>query len=169
VVDATPSLLMGRIAGPHGVQGWMKVLSYARPADALFDYLPWQLRHRGVELPFSVAEWRHQGRGLVFRSPTVTDRTAAEAMAGAEIWVPRAALPPTAPGEYYWADLEGLAVSTVEGVDLGRVSHLLDTGANDVLVVAGERQRLIPFVRGQYVTSVDLAAGRIVVDWDPEF
>lgn len=168
-MDPTPSLLMGRIAGPHGVQGWLKVLSYARPAAAIFGYQPWQLRHRGADLPFAVAEWRQQGRGLVFRALSVTDRSTAEGMAGAEIWVPRSALPPAAPGEYYWADLEGLAVSTVGGVELGRVSHLLDTGANDVLVVQGERQRLIPFIRGQYVRSVDLAAGRIVVDWDPDF
>jgi len=90
-------------------------------------------------------------------------------MAGAEVWIARSSLPAAAPGEYYWADLEGLAVATVEGVDLGVVDHLVATGANDVLVVQGERQRLIPFVTGQFVVSIDLAARRIVVDWDPEF
>ena len=83
--------------------------------------------------------------------------------------MPRDRLPPPAPGEYYWADLEGLAVETTEGVPLGKVSHLFETGANDVMVVEGERKRLLPFVTGQYIVSVDFEAGRIVVDWDPDF
>jgi len=88
----------------------------------------------------------------------------------AEVSVARAALPPLAQGEFYWADLEGLEVVTLEGVSLGKVSHLLSTGANDVMVVRdAERERLLPFVPGQWVQQVDLAAGRIVVDWDPAF
>ena len=79
-------------------------------------------------------------------------------------------MPAPKPGEYYWSDLEGLEVVTVEGVALGRVSHLVATGANDVLIVKGaERERLIPFLVGQYVTKVDLDADRLTVDWDPEF
>ncbi len=167
--DSSDQLLMGRIVGAHGVQGWMKLLSYSRPADAIFDYRPWRLRHREAESSLKVAEWRAQGRGLVFRTPEVTDRNAAEALIGAEIWIPRSALPATAPGEYYWADLEGLKVRTVEGIELGTIAHLLATGANDVIVVHGERERLIPFVSGQFVKSVDLGAGLMVVDWDPEF
>ena len=100
----------------------------------------------------------------------MTDRDAAAALVGSEIWVARSALPMPAPGEYYWSDLEGLEVITVEGVSLGTVSHLLATGANDVLVVRNaDRERLIPFLVGRFVTEVDLEAGRITVDWDPEF
>jgi 16S rRNA processing protein RimM len=169
-MDETPGrLLMGRISGVHGVNGWLKLHSYARPLDAIFDYQPWTLSLRGVESRLKVVEWRVQGRGLLFRSPNVDDRNTAEALIGAEIWVDRSALPAAAPGEYYWADLEGLQVVTVDGIDLGRVDHLVATGANDVLVVQGERQRLVPFVTGRYVMSVDIPAGRIVVDWDPEF
>jgi len=83
--------------------------------------------------------------------------------------VSRSQLPPPKPGEYYWVDLEGLAVQTVEGVVLGTVSHLFDTGANPVIVISGERERLVPFVTDQYVKSVDFDAGLIVVDWDPDF
>ena len=82
----------------------------------------------------------------------------------------RSALPAPKPGEYYWADLEGLEVENVEGIALGRISHLLATGANDVMVVKdGDRERLVPFVVGQYVKQVDFGAGRITVDWDPDF
>jgi 16S rRNA processing protein RimM len=113
---------------------------------------------------------RAQGNGIVAELPGVTDRDAAAALVGSEIGVARSALPPPAPGEYYWSDLEGLEVSTVEGVSLGTVSHLLATGANDVLVVRNaDRERLIPFLVGQFVTEVDLEAGRVTVDWDPEF
>ncbi|HEX7768393.1 MAG TPA: ribosome maturation factor RimM, partial [Dokdonella sp.] len=92
------------------------------------------------------------------------------ALVGSEIWVARSALPKPAPGEYYWSDLEGLEVATVEGVALGTVSHVLATGANDVLVVRNaDRERLIPFLIGQFVTEVDLEAGRLTVDWDPDF
>ncbi len=167
--EAPTHILMGRITGALGVHGWMKLHSYARPLDAIFEYRPWQIRHRSVESTMKVVEWRAQGRGLVFRTPSSEDRNTAESMAGAEVWIARSSLPAAAPGEYYWADLEGLAVATVEGVDLGVVDHLVATGANDVLVVQGERQRLIPFVTGQFVVSIDLAARRIVVDWDPEF
>jgi len=162
-------LLMGRITGALGVQGWLKLHSYARPLDAIFGYRPWLMRHQGTESVLKVVEWRPQGRGLVFRTPLADDRNAAERLIGAEIWIARSALPAAKPGEYYWADLEGLRVQTVDGQLLGVVDHLLATGANDVLVVNGERQRLIPFVQGRHVMSVDIAAGLIVVDWDPEF
>ena len=99
----------------------------------------------------------------------IEDRDAAEALRGTEILVPRQALPPAAPGEYYWIDLEGLRVVTVEGVPLGEVSHLLSTGANDVMVVRGERERLLPFVQPDYVKAVDFETGTVTVDWDPEF
>ena len=99
----------------------------------------------------------------------VADRDAAESWVGAQIWVERSALPKLPQGEYYWADLEGLSVETVEGVVLGVVSHLFATGANDVVAVKGERERLIPFVQPDVIRSIDLAQERMVVDWDPEF
>lgn len=97
------------------------------------------------------------------------DRESAEALRHAAVAVPRSALPEPAPGEYYWHDLIGLAVVTTDGEELGRVDHLLETGANDVLVVYGKRERLIPWIQGQVVQSVDPAGGGIIVDWDPAF
>src|SRR6185312_1486129 len=113
---------------------------------------------------------REQGKGMVAQLPGVDDREQAAALIGSDIYVSRDQLPPLAEGEYYWVDLEGLEVVTTEDVSLGRISHLFATGANDVVVVRdGTRERLIPFVQGSYVRSVDLSAGRMVVDWDPEF
>jgi 16S rRNA processing protein RimM len=162
-------ILLGRVAGAFGVRGELKLLSWTDPRDALFKYQPWILRAGESEREVSGVRGRDTGKLVVAAFPGVDTREGAEAMNGTEIWVPRDRLPPPSPGEYYWVDLEGLAVETVEGQALGTVSHLFDTGANDVMVVAGDRERLIPFVTDQYVKSVDFQAGRIVVDWDPEF
>jgi 16S rRNA processing protein RimM len=163
-------VLLGKIVGLHGVHGELKLESYTEPRTQIFRYQPWHMRSAGGETTVEGCRGRAQGKGIVAELPGVTDRDAAAALVGTEIWVARSALPKPAPGEYYWSDLEGLEVITVEGVALGTVSHLLATGANDVLVVRNaDRERLIPFLVGQFVTEVDLDAGRVTVDWDPEF
>jgi len=168
--NQTRRLLMGRIHGAFGLRGELKVESFSEPETALLGYQPWILRDaRGHERSVSGARGRAANKGLVVALPGIDDRTAAEALRGTEIFVSRSALPPPRPGEFYWADLEGLRVRTVEGVDLGTVVQVLPTGANDVLVVHGGRERMIPFVRPDTVVSIDLDAGEIVVDWDPEF
>jgi 16S rRNA processing protein RimM len=123
----------------------------------------------GVETTIEGVRGRDSGKHLVARFPGVEDRDTVEAMHGTEIYVARSALPPPKPDEYYWVDLEGLDVKTTEGVALGQVSHLFSTGANDVVVVRGDRERMIPFVQPDFVKSVDFEANLVVVDWDPEF
>ena len=153
------------------MRGEVKLESWTEPRDAIFRYQPWTLRDaQGREREISGVRGRETGKHVVATFPDVADRTAAEALQGLEIHVPRDALPPSRPGEFYWADLEGLRVVTVDGVALGTVSHLFSTGANDVLVARDdERERMIPFVQPQYVTSIDIDAGVITVDWDPDF
>lgn len=168
-MDPERRILLGRVAGAFGIQGELKLESWTEPRDALFRYQPWILVHRGGESAVSGTRGRLAPNGSVTaRFPGVADRDAAEALVGAEIWAPRSRLPPPKPGEHYWVDLEGLKVSTVEGVELGTVSHLFNNGANDVVVVRGERERYLPYST-DVVREVDLAAGRMVVDWDPEF
>jgi 16S rRNA processing protein RimM len=116
-----------------------------------------------------VLEGRLQGKAVVVRLEGIEDRDAALALLDSEIRVPRSALPKAEPGEYYWADLEGLEVLLRDGRSLGKVAKMLETPAHDVMVIQGERERLVPFVHGAYVQQVDLAAGTITVDWDPEF
>ncbi len=162
-------ILLGRVAGAFGVRGELRLVSWTEPRSAIFKYQPWILRVGAAEREVSGVRGRDTGKHLVATFPDVSDRDQAEALSGAELWVPRDRLPPPRPGQYYWVDLEGLEVVTLEGVRLGTVSHLFDTGANPVMVVAGERERLLPFVMDQYVASVDLEGRRITVDWDPEF
>lgn len=163
-------VLLGKVVGVHGIRGELKLESYTEPRTQIFRYQPWRLRSASGETTIAGSRGRAQGKGIVATLPGVDDRDAAAALIGSEIWVARSALPKSAPGEYYWTDLEGLEVVTLEGRALGAVSHLIATGANDVLVVKdAERERLIPFILGRFVTQVDLEGGRVTVDWDPEF
>ena len=156
--------------GAFGVRGEVKIRSHTAPETAIFRYQPWLLRDaRGGERVLEGVRGRSGAKGVVATLPGVEDRDAAEALRGAEIFVPREALPPPKPGEYYWVDLEGLRVETVGGVPLGILDHVFATGANDVLVVRGERERMIPFVQPDVVTQVDFDAGVVTVDWDPDF
>ena len=168
--DPTRRILMGRIHGAFGVRGELKLESFSDPPEAILGYRPLTLRTaQGQERELEGARGRASPKGIVLRLPGVEDRDAAEALRGAELYVPRSALPPPAPGEYYWVDLEGLRVVNTAGVDLGVVSHLFSTGANDVLVARGDRERMIPFIQPDYVVSVDFDAGRVTVDWDADF
>lgn len=162
-------VLMGRVVGVFGVRGWLKIESYSQPRDRLFAYRPWLMGHAGAVREITPRELREQGKSVVVQLPDCDTVEQAQTLLGQEIWVPRSALPAPAAGEYYWVDLEGLAVVNTDGVDLGWISHMIATGANDVMVVRGDRERLLPFTPGHAVQSVDLAAGRVVVDWDPEF
>ena len=130
----------------------------------------WLLVRRDAEATqCRVRSGRRHGKGLIASLEGIDDRDLAAALVGCEIRVPRAELGEAGQGQYFWSDLEGLAVETERGLSLGRIESLLETGANDVLVVTGERRRLIPFLPEQVVKSVDLAGGRVIVDWDPDF
>ncbi|ROR29825.1 ribosome maturation factor RimM [Inmirania thermothiophila] len=162
-------VVLGRVSGLYGVRGWVRVYSYTEPREGILRYDPWYLGHGGRWRRMDLVGGRRHGKGVVAALAGVADRDAAAALMGAQIAVRRSQLPPPAEGEYYWADLIGLEVRTVEGTPLGKVADLMETGANDVLVVRGERERLIPFLPGQVVRRVDVAGGLLEVDWDPGF
>lgn len=160
-------ITVGRIAGVYGVRGWVKVHSHTRPREAILDYSPWLIESGGRWEEREVEEGRAHGKGIVARLAGCTDRDEAAALIGSEIAIERAQLPETAADEYYWAELEGLRVVNLEGHELGTVSHLFETGANDVMVLRGERERLVPFTK-PVVQRVDLGQRMIIVDWDVE-
>ncbi|HDP89773.1 MAG TPA: ribosome maturation factor RimM [Thioalkalivibrio sp.] len=162
-------LLVGRISGVFGVQGWVKVYSDTDPRDNIVHYPRWYLKRGGEWQSVEVEGGRLQGKAVVAKLKGVDDRDAALLLRGVQIAIDRDELDELEAGEYYWDDLIGLQVVTLDGVELGRVERLLETGANDVLVVAGERERLIPYIREQVIAAVDLDAGEIRVDWDPDF
>jgi 16S rRNA processing protein RimM len=162
-------VVMGRIAGLYGVKGWVKVFSETEPRDNILEYSPWYLKISGNWVEMEPAEGRIHGNGVVARMEGYTDRDQAARLVGVEIAIHRDQLPEIEDGEYYWSDLIGLKVVNTAGVELGQVDHLLETGANDVLIVKGERERLIPYTPGQAVVKVDLEAGLLTVEWDADF
>ena len=159
---------MGRIAAPFGVKGWVRIQPNTAAPRNLLDYPSWWVGREGDWRETAVAEAKVQGRAVIARLEGCDDRDAAAALRGKSVAVPRAALPRTQPGEYYWADLIGLKVANTAGQDLGQVTGILQTGANDVLVVAGERERLIPFI-ADVIREVDPGAGIVRVEWGADY
>ena len=170
-VVADDVVVVGRVGAPYGVQGWVHIHSYTAPAENIQDYRPWLLRaKRGAWRPVVLSHCKRHKKGFIAQIADIADREAAAQLTGHWVGVPAQALPPIAElDEYYWRDLQGCLVVDAEGVTLGKVDHLLETGANDVLVVAGEQgQMLIPFV-AQYVATVDIAGRKVVVNWDDQW
>ncbi len=162
-------VVVGRIGAPYGVRGWVRVSSFTQPAGNLLDYQPWLLETDGAWRSHHPLETKPYKQGCIARFADIQDREEAAGLTGTHVAVARAQLPDLEHHEYYWRDLEGLAVWN-QGERLGVVDHLIDTGANPVLVVRNvvgseaAAETLIPFV-DQYVAEVDLEAGRIYVNW----
>lgn len=176
---------VGRIAGAWGVKGWIRVQPFASDPQALFSSRRWYLKPpEGGALPrpgaaagtipplLKVTNARDHGDGVVAQVQDVTDRSGAEALRGARVFVPRSSFPTAGEGEFYWIDLIGLSVVNREGERLGEVVGLIDTGPHSVLRVQpegeGADERLIPFV-GAYVDEVSLERRLITVDWGADF
>ncbi len=173
--SAQSIVILGKLAGVHGVRGALKVLSWTDPREEILELGPWLLgnpKDRQIldnYQPVKLTSGRAQGKSLVVTFSEVDDRNKAETLIGQLIAIRQQDLPQADQGSWYWRDLVKLQVVTLEGYDLGRVSEIMPTGANDVLVVKGERERLIPFVADQYIKQIDLEAGVITVDWDRDF
>jgi 16S rRNA processing protein RimM len=182
---------VGRILGAWGVKGWIKVQPFSSVPEALFSSRRWFVQPpeaaagRPVPKPpapfpalLKVTQAKEHGEGVVAQVQEVADRSGAEALRGARLFVARSSFPSTGADEFYWVDLIGLAVVNRAGDHLGHVTGLIDTGAHSVLRVlpdeaagaedAQERERLIPFVAA-YVDGVDMAQRRITVDWGLDY
>lgn len=161
-------VVLGRIAAPYGVQGWLKIHPYTKTIEGLTRYAAWWLGKQDEWRKVAVIQARPQGKALVAKLQGCDDRAAAQLLKNLHIAVQRSHLPAAKEGEYYWADLIGLEVVNLNGEALGVVSALFATGANDVLRVQGERERLIPFIP-QVVREVSLDAAVMRVDWELDF
>ena len=162
------TVALGKIVGVFGVKGWVKVFSETRPREQIFKYSPWILELNGSVFEAEVVEGKVQGKGLIASLKGYTDCEKSKQLVGAVISVPEQSLPPVAENEYYWSQLVGLNVVNTQGIDLGKVKSLFETGANDVMIVKGDVERLIPFTQFA-VLDVDLDNRKITVDWDAEF
>jgi 16S rRNA processing protein RimM len=168
-------LVVGRITSVFGVKGWVKLYSHTEPMEGIFEYSHWWLKTATGWKSIELNQGRLQGRSLVAAIKGYNDRDLVKELCGLDVYIDAANLPALDEGDYYWSQLEGLKVITKAGVFLGKVDHLLETGANDVLVVHAcegsldREERLIPYVPDLYVVSIDLQQQEMVVDWDPEF
>jgi 16S rRNA processing protein RimM len=165
---------LGKLVGVWGVKGWVKLHSYTRNRADISQYKTWYLQKpgsKGDPTPIAVLNCREQGQGMVVQFDDVNDRDQAMAMSGQMIFVKQSDLPKLPKGEFYWQQLIGLTVKN-ETVTIGKVSSILETGANDVLVCKnaneGKADVLIPY-NNDVVLDIELEAGTILVDWDPDF
>jgi 16S rRNA processing protein RimM len=163
---------LGRISAAYGIKGWIKVYSFTDPIENILSYRPWYLiRGKGWE-EVEVLDSRRQGKGIIAQLANCETRDDVEGFLGTEIAIPASLLAELDDGEYYWTQLQGLAVTNTEDQRFGVVNHLLKTGANDVLVVRADEasmdtdERLIPYLMDKVIKSVDLEAGKIIIDWD---
>ncbi|NOY62848.1 MAG: ribosome maturation factor RimM [Gammaproteobacteria bacterium] len=162
-------ITVGRLGAPYGVKGWLKVSSYTQPNDNIFSYSPWQVKLPEGWRTVNYSGGKQHGKGLVVQLDGVDDRDAASRYCGLDIVICSDQLPPCETDDYYWSELIGLSVVTRDGVELGTIQSLLETGANDVMVVKGERERLIPYLFGDVVVKVEVDNGVMQVDWDADF
>jgi len=167
-------IVLGRIAGPYGLQGWVKVHPFGDEPLAWCGMPHWWLAAMADQAPqawqrYPIEAARQRGTGVIAKLEGIDDRTAADAIAGRYVGAPRQELPKLASDEYYWADLIGLEVVNTSGERLGKVASMLSTGAHQVLQVQdGDQERLLPFV-ARVITEVDTAHGVIRVDWSAEW
>lgn len=164
-------VVVGEIGRAYGIKGWLWIAAHTRPEEGIQRYKRWFLASDSSLTGqwVKVATFAKQNKGIVAKLQGIDDRTQAEALTGMRIMVAAADLPKAAEGEYYWRDLVGCRVEHVDGQAFGTVHELIETGANDVLVVQGDRERLIPFIPDQVLVAIDLDQRLIVVDWDPDF
>lgn len=175
VVPIAP-IVLGKMGSTYGIRGWLRVFSSTENAESIFDYQPWFIQQAGQWQLVELEDWKRHSQDLIIKVKGIDDRDAANLLTNREIMVDSEQLPPLEGDDYYWKDLLGCQVVTTTGYGLGRVVDMMETGSNDVMVVRanlkdafGMKERLIPFLHGQVIKKVDLAAQIIEADWDPGF
>ena len=169
-------IIVGKLGSSYGIRGWLRVFSFTEEPDSLFDYKPWYIQRAGKWQEVEVESFKPHNQDTIVKLKGIDDRDDANLLTNFEIYVNAQDLPDLDEGDFYWKDLIGCKVVTINGYDLGQVSDLMETGSNDVLVVKanlkdafGAKERLIPFVEEQFIKQVDLSTKQITVDWDPAF
>ena len=160
---------MARVGAPFGIKGWLKLQIFTQTPDSLNAYASWLLKGQNGWEEFELEDFSVNAKGVIAKLKGCDDRTAAEKLVKREIGIPREALDETGDGEIFWFDLIGCEVVNIAGDKLGKVETLMETGANDVLVVKlGTAETLIPFIE-DVVVKVDRDAKVVTVNWSGEF
>ncbi len=169
-------IILGKVGAVYGIKGWLKIHSFTDETEAILDYFPWSLKLGNKTQTVEITDWRKHNKVLIVKVAGIDDRDEAQALVGSEILTNEAALPELSEDDFYWRDLIGMSVVTNKGYDLGVVTDMMETGANDVLVVKAnlkdgfsKKERLIPYLFEQVIESVSIENKQICVDWDPGF
>lgn len=165
-MNKTDYVIVGKIASTYGVQGWLKVVSYTESTCDIAEYIPWYIEEDGNFKPIDVTEVREYGKGIIVKFVGYDSPEKSRLLTGKKIAILRSQLPVLDEHEYYWSDLEGLTVINQNGVNLGQIVYLIETGSNDVLVVKGETEHAIPYLPNDVIKSIDLENKIMRVDWE---
>lgn len=166
---------LGRFGAVYGIKGWLRLNSFTSPVENICEYGQLQAELQGNWRTITVDDWRLQGKGLIVHVEGFDVPETARTLTGTTVWVESSAMPSLPEGEFYWHQLEGLRVVNKQGLVLGTVAELMETGANDVLVVKpdgdsiDQRERLIPYIAGSVIIDVDLTEATIRVDWEADY
>ena len=168
--EGTPQrIIVGRIGSAFGIHGWLKVNSFTDPPENILQYLPWQIQSRQSWINLDITDSKTQSHRILIKLADCNTPEQAKLYANVEIAIWREQLATLIDDEFYWSDLEGLTVVNKNGNVLGKVDHLISTGANDVLCVKGTKEHLIPYLPDLYIIQVNMKERQIIVDWDEDF
>ncbi|AKZ65780.1 ribosome maturation factor RimM [Candidatus Palibaumannia cicadellinicola] len=176
VVPINP-IVLGKISVVYGIRGWLKIISFTQSANSIFDYQPWFINISstgGTWQKITIDDWKYHNNTIIIKSNSINNREEAKPFTNCQIIVEASQLPNLANGEYYWKDIIGCTIETLNGDQLGTVINLIETGSNDVMVVKTNLKKyfskkndlLIPFLYGQVIKTVDLTNRIIKVNWD---
>ena len=162
------NVFVGKVSSPHGIKGWLKVISYTDPIENILYYKEWFIINEGgSKKTFSIEDSRIQGKKIIVKLDGIEDRDSAEDLKNKEILVSRIDLPKLEENTFYWNDLLDLSVLDQKGKQIGKVDSLFETGSNDVLVIVNENKErfLVPFIMEEVIRKVDLVKEFISIDW----
>ncbi|MDC2964439.1 ribosome maturation factor RimM [Gammaproteobacteria bacterium] len=168
-------VLVGKIIAAHGLKGWVRVFSYTRPPNQILEYSPWQLVSPNDKEEFIISDSRIVGKKILVLFEECRSRDMADELKARQVFIDKSQLPSLESGDFYWNDLVGMQVKSIDGIFLGNVNTLMETGANDVLVVSPAkgswdgRERLIPYVDGEIIVKVDQSSNQITVNWHSNY
>ena len=163
-------IYLGRITGVHGIKGWLKIQSFSSPPENILNYPIWIINHQGEEDFYSIEQGRKQNNKIVVKLEKIDDRNTAESLINSKIQIQRSDLPKLSNENYYWSDLVGLSVLSSEEKVIGKIESLIETGANDVMVINAlkDERILVPFVMHEIIKEVNVELNYIKIDWSIE-